>query len=148
MHGNQNSVLIALWVCPGILSCSGGHLVHASGSGPASSAASSMFAHSLGHSGSSFPTSTTGRCQVPSFGLGAVIWAVYEALFFPSWDFWCQNLTIAILKIEVPILGHVLQAVKDALVMFQTPVGYLLSLLCLWLQGPNSHSWSNSHHDL
>ncbi|KAI6039538.1 hypothetical protein EDC04DRAFT_2684084, partial [Pisolithus marmoratus] len=37
MHGNQSSVLVALWICPGILSCGVGYLVRASGGGPGTS---------------------------------------------------------------------------------------------------------------
>ncbi|KAI6023447.1 hypothetical protein EDC04DRAFT_2726384, partial [Pisolithus marmoratus] len=37
MHGNWSSVLAALWICTGSLSCSIGHSICASGSGPGTS---------------------------------------------------------------------------------------------------------------
>ncbi|KAI6009047.1 hypothetical protein EDC04DRAFT_2774918, partial [Pisolithus marmoratus] len=44
MHGNWSSVLAALWICTGSLSCSIGHSICASGGGPGTSRIVSLLA--------------------------------------------------------------------------------------------------------
>ncbi|KAI6017057.1 hypothetical protein EDC04DRAFT_2746079 [Pisolithus marmoratus] len=47
MHGNQSSVLVALQICTGGLSCSIGHLICASGGGPGTSRIVSLLVRRL-----------------------------------------------------------------------------------------------------